>query len=60
MAFVTKDKKHSDKEERYFCYGKVGKKIITVRFTYRDDKIRIIGASYWRDGKEIYEEKNNS
>jgi hypothetical protein len=31
---------------------------MTVRFTYRDDKIRIIGAGYWRKGKQIYEREN--
>jgi len=50
------DSKHSNREERLFCVGKVGKKIITVRFTYRENKIRIIGAGYWRKGKKYYEE----
>jgi hypothetical protein len=52
------DSKHSLKEERLFCIGKVTKKIITVRFTYRDDKIRIFGAGYWRKGKVYYEKKD--
>ena len=51
------DEKHSNKEERYFCVGKVGNRILTVRFTYRDKKIRIIGAGYWRKGRNYYEEK---
>jgi hypothetical protein len=25
---------------------------------YKDEQIRIIGAGYWRRGKEAYEEKN--
>lgn len=29
-----------------------------LRFTYRGETIRIIGAGYWRKGKKIYEEKN--
>jgi hypothetical protein len=29
-----------------------------VRFTYRSDVIRIIGAGYWRKGKRIYEQEN--
>lgn len=29
---------------------------MTVRFTYRNNKIRIIGAGYWRQGKKVYEE----
>lgn len=50
------DSKHSETEERHFCIGKAGNKIITVRFTYRSGKIRIIGAGYWRKGRIYYEE----
>lgn len=32
---------------------------MTVRFTYREESIRIIGAGYWRKGKKIYEQENN-
>jgi len=49
------DSKHSESEERYFCIGKTGNKIVTVRFTYRGGKIRIIGAGYWRKGRKYYE-----
>jgi hypothetical protein len=31
---------------------------MTVRFTYRGNTIRIIGAGYWRKGKKIYETSN--
>jgi len=31
---------------------------MTVRFTIRGDKVRIIGAGYWRRGKAFYEEAN--
>jgi hypothetical protein len=31
---------------------------MTVRFTYRNGNIRIIGAGYWRKGKEIYEREH--
>lgn len=56
---VAEDLDHSsDKEKRYFCFGKVDGEIITVRFTIRDEKIRIIGAGYWRKGKKIYEKEN--
>ncbi|MFC1620894.1 BrnT family toxin [Candidatus Omnitrophota bacterium] len=54
------DAKHSEREERFFCIGKVGDKILTVRFTYRDEKIRIIGAGHWRKGVRYYEEENRS
>jgi len=49
------DAKHSKKEERFFCIGKVEGKILTVRFSYRGDRIRIFGAGYWRKGGWYYE-----
>lgn len=52
------DSKHIKREERFFCIGKVEGKILTVRFTYRQGKIRIIGAGYWRKGRWYYEEEN--
>jgi len=52
---IAEDTKHSEKEERHFCVGKVGRKIITVRYTYRNNVIRIIGAGYWRKGSKVYE-----
>jgi hypothetical protein len=55
---IARDLRHSGKEERYFCIGQVGGGIMTVRFTYRENIIRIIGAGYWRKGKVIYEKKN--
>ena len=56
---VAEDIEHSDKEQRYFCFGKVGEGIMTVRFTYRSSKIRIIGAGYWRAGRKIYEKEQS-
>ncbi len=35
---------HSGTEQRYFCFGEVAGGIMTVRFTWRDRRIRIIGA----------------
>ena len=55
---IAKDLEHSDEEKRYFCIGKVDEEIITERFTYRGNVIRIIGAGYWRRGKVAYEQKN--
>ncbi|MBF0359387.1 MAG: BrnT family toxin [Oligoflexia bacterium] len=55
---VAEDLAHSTSEKRYYCFGKVENGILTVRFTYRNNIIRIIGAGYWRKGKKIYEEKN--
>lgn len=52
------DEHHSQVEKRYFCFGKVNNKVMTVRFTYRGSTFRIFGAAYWRKGRKIYEEKN--
>jgi len=55
---IAEDLPHSASERRYFCFGQVGAGVLTVRFTYRDDVIRIHGAGYWRKGKQIYEREN--
>ena len=55
---IAEDHSHSSIEKRHFCFGWVGDGILTVRFTYRDDVIRIFGAGYWRKGKQIYEREN--
>jgi len=55
---VAEDTAHSSGEQRYFCFGQVGKGILTVRFTYRSGVVRIFGAGYWRKGKTIYEREN--
>jgi len=55
---IAEDLSHSQGEKRYYCFGKVGQGILTVRFTYRGGVIRIFGAGYWRRGKRIYEREN--
>jgi len=56
---ILEDISHSTKiEQRFYCLGEVAEGILTVRFTYRDKKIRIFGAGYWRKGKRIYEKEN--
>jgi uncharacterized DUF497 family protein len=56
---IAKDLTHlSESEARFYCFGRVGSGIMTVRFTYRDAVIRIFGAGYWRKGKGIYEREN--
>ena len=53
---VAIDTTHSTAlETRYFCFGDLGDGIVTVRFTYRNEVIRIFGAGYWRKGKRSYE-----
>jgi uncharacterized DUF497 family protein len=54
---IAEDVTHGE-EERFYCMGRVGEGIMTVRFTYRDNVIRIYGAGYWRKGRKIYEEQN--
>ncbi|OGJ85666.1 MAG: hypothetical protein A2268_16835 [Candidatus Raymondbacteria bacterium RifOxyA12_full_50_37] len=51
------DDKHSQHEMRFYCLGKVEGRIMTVRFLYRNARIRIFGAGFWREGKEKYEQK---
>ena len=55
---IARDVAHSKSEERFYCFGSVGGGVVTVRFTYRNDVIRIIGAGYWREGRRIYEQEN--
>jgi len=52
---IARDLSHSKGEPRFYCFGETGGGVLTVRFTYRGDVIRIFGAGYWRRGKKIYE-----
>ncbi len=55
---IAEDLSHSSGEKRYYCFGWVEGGVLTVRFTYRGNIIRIFGAGYWRRGKKIYEREN--
>ena len=55
---IAEDLSHSSSERRYYCLGRVGDGVLTVRFTYRSEGIRIFGAGFWRKGKRIYEREN--
>lgn len=55
---IAEDINHSSEEDRYYCIGRVGNEVITVRFTYRGNIIRIFGAGYWRKGRKLYEDQN--
>lgn len=55
---IARDVEHSETEERFYCFGQVAGGVLTVRFTYRGAVIRIIGAGYWRKGKQIYDKEN--
>lgn len=52
---IEVDEAHSEQEPRLFCLGMVGDRVMTVRFTWRGGRIRIIGAGYWRKGQRAYE-----
>jgi uncharacterized DUF497 family protein len=55
---IAEDMEHSDAEPRFYCFGRAGDGIMTVRFTWRANRIRIFGAGYWRKGRLIYEQQN--
>jgi uncharacterized DUF497 family protein len=52
---IAEDAIHGNGEQRYFCLGLVSGRVMTVRFTFRGEVIRIIGAGYWRKGRRTYE-----
>jgi uncharacterized protein len=54
------DVDHSSSEDRMFCLGMVGDSVMTVRFTYRDNRIRIFGAGFSRKGQRIYDNGRRS
>jgi uncharacterized protein len=56
---IVVDAKHNAFEERMFCLGKIQERVLTVRFTYRNGKIRIIGAGFWRKGEKYYEKEES-
>ncbi len=58
LRVIAEDLSHASTEKRHYCFGLVGEGVMTVRFTYRESAIRIIGAGYWRKGKRIYEREN--
>ena len=55
---IVEDTGHGKDEDRFYCIGRAGGGILTVRFTYRGNVIRIYGAGYWRRGRKLYEEQN--
>jgi uncharacterized DUF497 family protein len=50
---------HSSEEDRFYAVGKTLKgEVLTVRYTWRGQKIRIYGAAKWRKWKRYYEENS--
>ena len=54
---IAVDEAHSVNEPRFYCIGRIGRRILTVRFTPRKNRIRMIGAGFWRQGRKLYEKK---
>ena len=56
-ALVLFDEAHSDRRElRWWLLGQVDGRILQVRYTHRPGGvIRLIGAGYWRQGRDTYE-----
>lgn len=56
-ALVLFDAAHSDRHElRWWLLGMVDGRVLLVRYTHRPNGIiRVIGAGYWRMGREYYE-----
>jgi len=57
QRIVIFDSRHSRTEERFFCIGKVDDRVLTVRFLYHKELVRIIGAAEWRKWRRFYERK---
>jgi uncharacterized DUF497 family protein len=57
-AVIAEDLHHSGVEDRFYCFGEVDGAIPAVRFTWREGRVRIFGAGYWRQGRKAYEETN--
>lgn len=60
-GFVLEDKKHSNIEKRFYWVGKSSKGIVlTSRFTWRGENIRIFGCAKWREYQCYYHEKTKN
>ena len=55
------DRHHSWKEERWYAVGRISDgSVVTVWYTLRNGRIRIIGAGRLRKGREEYEKRKIS
>jgi uncharacterized DUF497 family protein len=52
---IIPNQNHSLDEPRFYAIGHDGRGILTVRFTIREDALRVIGAGYWRKQNSAYE-----
>ena len=55
-VIYVEDSKHSSEEDRCYAVGKTEAGIVlTVRYTWREDVVRIFGAAEWRKWRTFYE-----
>ncbi len=57
-ALVLLDSAHSSSRElRWWLLGRVDDRVLLVRYTHRPGGvIRLIGAGFWREGRNYYED----
>lgn len=57
LGLQITDTSHSSVEHRFFWIGKSSRqRVLTTRFTLRDETIRIIGCANWRKFRKLYYE----
>lgn len=55
------DSNHSGEEDRFYAVGKTPKgNVLTVRYTWRKNVIRIFGVAEWRKWRKFYETNSKS
>ncbi len=54
---IARDGKHSAAEERYYCMGRVGEGVLTVRFTYRGRRFASSGPDIGAEGEKSMRKK---
>ena len=60
-GFSIVDSDHSENELRFYWVGKsLADRVMTVRFTIRENKIRIIGCAEWRKFRRLYLERTKA
>jgi hypothetical protein len=59
IIIIAKNLVHTEIEERYYCLGKIGENIVTVHFTYKNNKFRINYEKVtYEEALENYNNKN--
>src|SRR5260370_25777743 len=58
LRVIAEDLDHGGDEQRYFCFGRVEGTVMTLRFTWRNQKIRIFRAGPSRERKAMSQKSN--